>query len=241
MRSARPLAFALAGALAIGTYATALADGPARSTVGPADPYAYTPAPQQLFYNWSGVYIGGNLNIATVTSEGVLNTGVTERTSANATNTLGGVHGGYQHQFRELVLGAEFSYAWGGGDMTTGSVGAPGLSITTNMKDLMMVSGRVGYAYMNLLAYLKGGYASANVDYSESGIATGTASGRANGWVAGVGVNYAVTPNIIIGAEYDYIRLNGEVTTLAPAAATLSGIGLDAQSVMLRLDFKFGG
>lgn len=241
MRFARPLAYVLAGALALGAYSTARADGPARSTVGPADPYAYSPPPQQLFYNWSGVYIGGNLDFATVTSKETLNTGVTERLSANAKNTLGGVHGGYQHQFRDLVLGAEFSYSWGGGDMTTGSVGAPGLSVTTSMKDLMMVSGRVGYAYMNLLAYLKGGYASANVDYSASGIATGTASGRANGWVAGIGINYAMTPNIIVGAEYDYIRLNGEAATLAPAGATLSGTALDTQSVMLRLDFKFGG
>ena len=46
--------------------------------------------------------------------------------------------------------------------------------------------------------------------------------------------------NLIGGIEYDYVRVNADGATVVPGTATLSGTGLDVQSVTLRLDFKFG-
>lgn len=213
---------------------------PSTVSVVRADPYAYAPpAPDQLYYNWSGFYIGGDLGFANMSGEDTLTTGASEGTSESANSVIGGVHAGYQKQFRAIVLGAEVSYSWTGAEFTAASVNTPGLFIKTAMSDLLMVNGRLGYAYMNWLAYFKAGYASADIDYTARGTGSGSASSRGQGWMAGVGLNHAVTPNIILGAEYNYIHISADNAALPAAGATLSGASLDVQAVMFRIDFKF--
>lgn len=232
----------LAAAFAVFVATPASADRPPSTvSVVRADPYAYAPpAPDQLFYNWSGFYIGGDLGFANVSGEDTLTTGAAERTSESGNSLIGGIHGGYQKQIRELVLGAEVSYSWTGAEFTAASANSPGLFVKTGMSDLLVVSGRLGYAYMNWLSYFKAGYASADIDYTASGTGTGSASSRGQGWMAGVGINHAVAPNIVLGAEYNYIHIAADNATLPAAGATLSGASLDVQAVMFRIDFKFG-
>lgn len=239
MRIVHSIAVALAAFIA-SAYLPAEADGPRMRGTTTTDPYAYTPPPEQLFYNWSGAYVGGHVAGAWSQDRATLTTGAAEPFAIRRVDAIGGVHGGYQHQFREIVVGAEISYSWGGAELSFPSAATPGLTVATRMNDLMLVSGRFGYAYMNWLAYTKAGWASANLDFTASGAATGTASGRGNGWVAGIGISYAFGPNLIAGVEYDYVRLNASGVDLVPGTATLSGTGLDVQNAMLRLEYKFG-
>ena len=234
------VAIALA-AMTISASAPARADGPPpmRGTAT-ADPYAYTPPPEQLFYNWSGFYFGGHAGGVWGTDRATLTTVAAERVIQRGGDFGGGAQAGYMHQFRELVLGAEVKYSWTGSEFSYASGAVPGLGIATRVNDITTVTGRLGYAYMNMLAYWKAGWATAGIEHTASGAATGSASVRGNGWVAGAGVSYAFGPNLIGGIEYDYVRVNADGATVVPGTATLSGTGLDMQSVTLRLDFKFG-
>jgi hypothetical protein len=53
----------------------------------------------------------------------------------------------------------------------------PGLSLTSDVRDLLLATGKIGLADMNYLAYIKAGYALANVDYKTAGLFTSSASG----------------------------------------------------------------
>ena len=106
----------------------------------------------------------------------------------------------------------------------------PGASLSSQANDLLLVTGRLGFAWQHVLAYVKGGYANADVSFSGGGA---TASKRADGSVAGLGVEFGLTPNITIGAEYDWVKLNGSGNGVIDA-------GVDVQTLTGRLNFKFG-
>lgn len=234
------IAIVLACTNIVATNTVTFADGPPLQRRVTTDAYAYTPPPEQLFYNWSGAYVGGHLGVAWGETQGTMTTlgteGVVERTSG----LIGGAQGGYMHQFSSLVLGAEIKYSWADATFITPSLAWPGVTLTTRVNDIFMVTGRLGYAYMNWLAYWKGGWATARTEHAASGVFTGASSTRGNGWVTGAGLSYAFGPNIIGGVEYDYVHLNVEPTTPVNGAVRLSSSGIDVQSVTLRLDFKFG-
>jgi len=49
-----------------------------------------------------------------------------------------------------------------------------------------------------------------------------------------------VLPNVILGVEYDYIRINAGGTGAAPVLGSVSDGGVDIQTVLARLSYKFG-
>lgn len=211
------------------------ADGMPRQPVRQTAPaYAY-PAPEQLFFDWSGVYVGGHLGGANVSNKATFDSGTAIPYSAQDGGFIGGGHIGLQVQMRDIVLGAEYSYT--ALEATLGTALATGFNVTTKMKDLQIVSGKIGYAYQNYLFYGKGGYAMSSLDFTADNGAASSGTGRASGWMAGVGVSYAITPRIIIGAEYDYIGLNADSVSLG--GNTLSRAHIDTQLGTVRLDFKF--
>lgn len=221
---------------AIGCAAPALADGMPRTAATTAPAYAY-PAPEALFYNWSGVYIGAHIGAMNASGSGTFDDGTAVAFSAQDASFVGGGHVGLQFQLRELVLGAEYSYS-----ALSASLGSPistGYTVTTKLKDLQIVSGKIGYAYQNYLFYGKAGYAFSSLDYSADNGTVSNGSGRGNGWMGGLGVSYAITPRIILGAEYNYVNISTDNATLG--AGTLTGNNIDLQIGTLRLDFKFGG
>lgn len=234
-------AFAISLIVAAAGIMPVQADGPSEARrIRPADPYAYTPPPEQLFYNWSGVYFGGHIGGDWGTDRGSLTTVGAETITQRSGGSIGGAQAGYMHQVRELVLGAEVKYSWTGTEFSFASNASPGLAMATRVNDLTAVTGRVGYAYMNWLAYWKAGWATAGLEHVASGVANGSANVRGNGWVGGAGLSYAFGPNLIGGVEYDYVRVNADAASPVPGVVALSGTGLDMQSVTFRLDFKFG-
>jgi opacity protein-like surface antigen len=206
---------------------------------GPGGPYAYTPA--MLFYDWSGLYVGGNVGVNNTRSEWAF-TPTAEPVEQSATGFTGGGFVGLQKQFGQLVLGVEASYTFVTGDETSGSAVAPGLTLTSEVSNLFTATGKVGYAYMNYLAYVRGGYATGDVEYRSGGLLVTSSSAREHGWTAGVGVDYAITPNISLGASYDYVRLlvDDRVQTPIGAGAQVVDTSVDIQLFTARLTFKFG-
>jgi outer membrane immunogenic protein len=270
----RTLRLAAAAIMAVGTglpFGTASADGVARS----ADPYIYTaPAAVTLTYDWTGFYIGAHVGAAhasktfgfdRVVDPDCFIFGPCDPTSTFRRNGLdvssnsfvGGGFVGLQKQWGWIVLGAEAGYLWMDHSASTGvrlestTLGTPGIDITAsgNVQNLLLVTAKFGWAHENILAYFKGGWASADVESRVSSTSTGTllatSSSRENGWTAGAGLEYALKEHLIIGVEYNYVEINPATRTQNPVATVPFGghiqSGIDIQSVTARLSFKFGG
>jgi outer membrane immunogenic protein len=120
------------------------------------------------------------------------------------------------------------------------------------------VTGRVGYAYDKWLFFGKSGWAwaqfsSSSVDTSPVNpteqVAYGTSQETRQGWTAGGGLEYAVTPNIIFKLEGDYVKFNtanfnfNETITAGPNKGLVGAFGRSATSNLTMfkggLEYKF--
>jgi outer membrane immunogenic protein len=219
----------------------AAADGSAQST---PDPYAYTPGPAAGEYDWSGIYIGGHVGAASAAwAWDFINPA--ERIQNHHTGVVGGAHVGIQKQWNSKLLGVEVSYTSPDVGTTSGSTVAAGTR-SADLSNLLMVAGRVGVTYENILAYFKGGYANAEVAFrsaNATGLLTTSSSAREDGWVAGLGLEYGIRHNINIGVEYDFIHINtgthNQIATPIGIPGSQANGNVDVQAVMARLNFKF--
>ncbi|RTL65652.1 MAG: porin family protein [Hyphomicrobiales bacterium] len=219
----------------------ALADGPKRTY----DAYGYNPpsTTSGANYDWSGVYLGAHLEHGRSSWDGTLDTltGTVEYPSFSTNGWMFGGHVGYQHQWGPVVLGAEFGYSPLKSSKSFDSVQTAGLALGMRANDLYTYTGKLGYAHDRFLGYIRGGWATTNIGASTDGLLVASSSTRANGWVAGIGLDYAVTQRVILGAEYNNIRFNSHDYSFTDGTTTANttASGLDIQSVKLRLDFKF--
>jgi len=245
---AREVGAAMLVAAAMGAHvAPVAADGmPTRAP----DPYVYTaPGDGPVFYDWTGLYVGGALGATTSRMEWSA-LGITNLDRVNGTGFTGGGFVGAQKQWSWLVLGAEVEYLWAGQSGSASSATFANTTFTATVHDLVLVTGKFGWNWENILAYFKGGWASGDVTYRISLTSPGTvvaaAGGRENGWTAGVGLEYALWPHVIIGVEYDYVAplltsAQTQVVSLIGPVGTSVSSHADIQSVTARLSFKFGG
>ena len=162
----------------------------------------------------------------------------------------GGVQAGWQKQWGRLVAGAEVGFSLLGFDTTKASPVIDGLSRSAEVRDIFTLTGRLGYADGRWLAYMKGGLANAEVDIGFDDALTGlssSSSGRETGWTAGIGIDYALAPNLILGVEYNYLHFNAGVDAplvLDPATrreipTRFDDAEVDIQNVVVRLNYRF--
>jgi len=266
MGALRTQAVAVIALLALAAQSgLASADGPIGK---PEDPYRYTPydpaPPAFLVFNWSGFYIGGNVGWGYTNAESSFQAenALTEAfdivSSQNyeqsASYLTGGVQAGWQRQWNTWVFGIEAGYTATRFDTSEFSpplvTPASDLFRSIKLSDIFTLTGRVGYAYEQWLAYFKGGWATADVSASYTQVSTGTVlstvSDRQNGWTAGVGVDYAIHPNLFLGVEYNYLSIRTGLIPPANLIVNNSNIlvgatNTDTQNVVLRLNYRFGG
>ena len=181
---------------------------------------------------------------------------------------MGGGQAGYNWQLNNFVLGVEGDIN-GGGLSTRTSVpagGIGGLAGGSNFKASSdfnaSIRGRVGYAWNQWLFYGTGGIAFADANL-RANFAGGTApdgtavpGGHASksttlmGPTYGGGVEYALMPNISVGAEYRYTDYGHDTMSLGNVATTGAGgavasapatstVGLRDNTVMLKVNYHF--
>ncbi len=246
----------IAAALALVAGGQALAaDLPPPMGPAPRAPAAYLPAPIPL-YNWTGLYIGGNLGAGWNTGSYSDPLGNSFGGSGSNFKFLGGGQVGANYQFwGGAVIGVEAMFDWlpNASNTVNGSgPNATGTSITLNNNWLTTVTGRLGYAWDRLLIYGKGGGAwvgTSNPTITVGGASTTlTGSSSTNwGWTAGAGLEYAVWGNLSARVEYDYIGLtNMNVTVPAggigtiPGGDVFTGSNRSIQMITAGLNYKFG-
>ena len=250
------IAFVLAAAMDLGSAQLALAADM------PVNAQPFLPRRAVVFNDWSGCYVGLQggggwgqtefTNTINTTAFGDLSPGDSLTTNTHS-GFIGGGQVGCNYQLAFWVFGVEGSFAAANikGDLHNtvfGNrlAGAPDDVFTTKISSIGTVTGRVGYAWNNWLLYAKGGYAGANVEFSVSDTnafnqGSGSETTWRSGWTAGTGLEYGITPNWIVGVEYDYFNLG---TASYEVGGSGGSYAFDVQprfhQVVGRLSYKFG-
>ena len=174
--------------------------------------------------NWTGFYLGLHGGYAwSEVSETSTNTnfwnagGAVPLGTPFVSDTDGAIFGGqigYNHQVSNWVMGVEATYS-GGGLRETGAISPffPTMDVYgAKISDIITVTGRLGYATGHSLVYVKGGYASAEVETRHAFLPVlgveSLSSGRHDGWTLGAGVETKLSANWSLALDYSYINLD---------------------------------
>ena len=201
-------------------------------------------------YNWTGFYVGGHIGGSWAVVDWThTNTGGTvEDFGQSASGFAYGGHAGAMYQFGNIVVGVEGTYTRHDLSATTTSILSADRSNSFDLKSTVTVVGRLGTAWDRWLVYAQGGWASADTDFrrfvTSSNATTASSSGWDDGWIVGVGAAYAIYPNIILGLEYNFVRIDidNRLQDLAPGFVgtdTVTNAKTDLHQVTARLSFKF--
>jgi len=167
-------------------------------------------------YNWSGVYVGGQVGYV-VDGSADYNyldaQGTTYDYGNDPDGFIGGAYVGYNYQFsNNIVLGGEADIVWG--DLKDSDL-APGdedYSAETKIDWMGSARVRLGYAFDRFLPYVTGGVAFGNANFEERNLGDfyGKADLDLTGWTLGAGAEYALTDNWILRGEYRYTEFGEE-------------------------------
>jgi outer membrane immunogenic protein len=213
------------GLLALGMAAPASA----------ADLAPYTKAPPPMVpmtYDWSGFYIGANggggwsNKCWDVTSFRTPFTPFGE----GCHDATGGVVGGqigYRWQTGGWVFGLEAQGDWADLKGSNVSLFIPAWTNNSKIDALGLFTGQLGYAWNNVLWYVKGGAAVTDDKYNGTVTATGalfdSASETRWGGVVGTGLEFGFAPNWSVAVEYDHLFM-GDRGITTTSAGVLAGI-----------------
>ncbi|MGH6837858.1 MAG: outer membrane protein [Methylocella sp.] len=215
----------------------------------------YLPPPP--IFTWTGIYIGGQVGYAWGSGannfSGFLPDGTFISTSAGGTpsGVIGGANVGFNYQINQWVLGLEGTVD-GTSLSNTAVVGFPdgsSVSAHTTADVEGSIRGRLGIAWDRALIYATGGVAFGgfNTDVAVSdpidGIfVNGSRSNTRVGWTVGGGIQYAVTNNWSIRAEYrfsDFGTIREGLVGLPAGASFNEGRRIQQNQVQVGFDYKF--
>jgi outer membrane immunogenic protein len=240
----------------------ALGAAPALAADLPARPYpAKAPAMIAAIYDWSGFYVGlnggggssrkcwdvnnvGGVAVAPAFREGC----------HDATGGMAGGQIGFRWQAGGWVFGVEAQGDWAnfkGSNLSAGPValGLPALLTNQSKIDAIgLFTGQVGYAWNNVLWYVKGGAALTNDRYN--GLATGTnfvldtVNETRWGGAIGTGVEVAFAPSWSVAVEYDHLFMGSRNLNFSTQTGVLSRndrISQDVDIGTVRVNYRWGG
>ncbi|OCK56943.1 outer membrane beta-barrel protein [Bradyrhizobium sp. LMTR 3] len=227
-----------------------------------ARPYTKAPpAPIAAVYDWTGFYIGANGGWGSgrkcwdLTADVVgpfvppLAEGCHDATGGTAGGQLG-----YRWQAGTWVFGVEGQGNWA--DFTGSNTSLALLAPTENESRINafgLITGQVGYAWNNVLLYVKGGAAVTSDKYRGFDIPTGLLVDSAKetrwGGVVGAGLEVGFAPNWSVGVEYNHLFMGDRDVDFAasgifaPAGSfsRTSNISQDVDLVTVRVNYRWGG
>ena len=181
-------------------------------------------------FNWSGLYLGAHVGYGCgrTTPVNLLN-------GPFAMNTSGGLIGGqidFNYQINQIVLGAEADLAYAGISGSRVAIAPQVLFVRTNM--LGSVRARAGFAVDRALFDVTGGLGIQGGSFATSTAGIAERYTR-TGWTVGAGVEYAMTPNWTVKAEYSYYDFG--TRTLGPTY--VGTIRADVHTVKLGVNYLF--
>ncbi|WP_027546637.1 outer membrane protein [Bradyrhizobium sp. WSM2254] len=242
---------------AIGAMALSLA-APASAADLAARPYTKAPPPMvAAIYDWSGFYIGINGGGGSAHKCWDVDLGGGIFAGEGCHNAIGGTVGGqigYRWQSANWVFGVEGQGNWA--DFSGDNISAvTGLRDRSQINAFGLITGQIGYAWNNVLVYVKGGGAVVSDRYRSYDLATGLEVDRANetrwGGTVGAGVEVGFAPNWTVGFEYDHIFMGNRSLNfsgsgnfaIAPLGAFTRSdrISQDVDIGLIRVNYRWGG
>jgi outer membrane immunogenic protein len=203
--------------------------------------------PPPSVFNWSGFYVGvngGGMNFSTSGSfHFVANEFVTGRKEIG----LGGIHGGFQAQWGNLVVGIEGAWDATLGNGFSKSLGtntpsicpaSPPIVCQARINDILTVGPRVGFAMGQWIVYGTGGYARAEIESGLTPPVTANGNNHHNGWYAGGGLEFFVMNGFVVGVEYKHYDFSSAYHNDVFAAVLSRDLSAKADAVLLRLTIK---
>jgi outer membrane immunogenic protein len=233
-----------------------------------ARPYYTKAAPTMMaaVYDWSGLYVGLNggygsdhncwgwVNDYLAVAGGVITYAPPK--PAGCRNATGGTFGGqigYRWQAANWVFGVEGQGNWADFSGSNVDLANPAYSLQSRIDSFGLITGQVGYAFNNVLLYVKGGAAvvSNKNDIYRGALHTDTASETRWGGTVGAGLEIGFAPNWSIGVEYNHIFLSDkdvgfthagvDISRLVGGIAYTARVSQDIDLALVRLNYKFGG
>ncbi len=246
----------------LGLAALAALGAAAPATAADLAPRTYTKAPAMVaaIYDWSGFYIGinggGGWSHKCWTNTATLGGATVPNVAEGCHDATGGMVGGqigYRWQSAGWVFGLEGQGDWAdlkGSNLSTASATVFGFNVTNQSKvdAIGLITGQVGYAWNNVLWYVKGGAAVTNDKYNGYVTATGALLDSANntrwGGAVGTGVEVGFASNWSVGVEYDHLFMGTNaqnLTTPAGAFSRTDNVKQDVDMATVRVNYRWGG
>jgi len=240
---------------AIGLAVVSMA-APASAADLAARPYAKAPPPMiAAIYDWTGFYIGLNGGGGSArkcwTDTNVLGVVVPSVSEGchNATGGLAGGQLGYRWQAANWVFGLEAQGDWANFRGSNIGLFNPLLTNQTKIDAFGLFTGQVGYAWNNVLWYVKGGAAVANDTYlglvTATNLGFDTAHETRWGGVVGTGIEVGFAPNWSVAFEYDHIFMGTHTDTFGLVGTGIltrvDSIKQDVDMGTIRVNYRWGG
>jgi outer membrane immunogenic protein len=243
--------------LLVGVSLAAMGVAPALAADLPARMYTKAPVAVAPIYNWGGFYLGINgggassHNCWDLTNIGGTALATTREGCHDATGGLVGGQIGYRWQAASWVFGLEAQGDWA--DLKGSNVSAApqllGIGVNNSKIDAIgLFTGQVGYAWNNVLWYVKGGAAVTSNKYTGTFIGTGaqfdSASETRWGGAIGTGIEVGFAPGWSVAVEYDHLFMGSSNISFPAtvfAASRTDSIKQDVDMGTVRINYTFGG
>jgi len=219
-------------------------------------PSVYAKAPAVVsspLYDWSGFYIGinGGGGSAHKCWDLVADVAGDLPGPEGCHDATGGTFGGqigYRWQSANWVFGVEGQGNWANfSGSNVSSLFAPDFN-QSRVDGFGLITGQIGYAWNNVLFYVKGGAAVTGDRYDAFDGNTGLTLASANdtrwGGTVGAGLEFGFAPNWSLGVEYDHLFMgtrNINLNDLTGAFFQTESISQDVDIGLVRLNYRFGG
>ncbi len=241
---------------AAGLFAALSLSAPASAADLPAAPYTKAPAMIPAIYDWSGFYIGLNGGGGSARKCWDINNNLAVPVAPvfregchDATGGLAGGQIGYRWQSAAWVFGVEAQGDWANlkGSNASAFFGVPTTN-QTKVDAFGLFTGQVGYAWNNVLWYVKGGAAVTDDRYkgfTAAGIAFDTANDTRWGGTVGTGIEFSFAPSWSVAFEYDHLFMGSHNVNLTLVGTSIlsrtDNIKQDVDIGSVRVNYRWGG
>lgn len=212
--------------------AAATMAGSARAADLPVERRVYVEVPPAIgLFNWTGFYVGANIGYGrSPGSVDIFNNGPFLSIPETLSGVVGGVQGGANWQTGNAVFGIEGDIQ-GSGQSASNSIAyrlaptafTPAITAISNkdkVSSFGTLRGRVGVASGHALAYVSAGvgYLTFSSDLNFTGLGSGSFSGSQLAGTFAGGMEFAVTDNWSVKAEYMFLQTRNISSSPFPAA-----------------------
>ncbi|MBR0757915.1 porin family protein [Bradyrhizobium jicamae] len=240
--------------LASAALSVLTATAPAMAADLAARPYTKAPVVVAPIYNWGGFYVGLNGGYGSSHNcwdlNNVVGFGPVGPIPEGCHDATGGTVGGqigYRWQAANWVFGLEAQGNWAdfkGSNASSPAAFAPIVN-QTKIDAFGLFTGQVGYAWNNVLWYVKGGAAVTSNKYNGllAGVVFDSASETRWGGAVGTGIEVGFAPNWSVAFEYNHLFMGNRNVNMSVVGIfdRTDRIKQDVDLATVRVNYTFGG